>query len=102
VRRLAWTERDAAVEEESNTFGRGRHVRALDHRAAAVLHERRGVATVELVLRRAGQRSVAGQLPDVATRQEPRASSAPLCILVDASALDVLHLLEQREIDAAR
>src|SRR5574337_510710 len=98
---LARAERDARFLEHADPARRGRHVRAFRHRDAAVGDQppRRGF--VELVLRRARQRDLARNVPDVAAFDVLRVAVGR-CVVADAPALDLLQLLDQLEVQALR
>ncbi|KAF1054307.1 MAG: hypothetical protein GAK43_00973 [Stenotrophomonas maltophilia] len=63
VRRLARGEQNAGLEEQVDRLQRRRHVGALGDADAAIAQQRTGILGVQLVLRRAWQRDIAGQVP---------------------------------------
>src|SRR5690606_2874837 len=100
VGRLARAERDAGLLEDPDALRGGRHVGALGDRLHAVADQGAGVGRGELVLRGAGQRHVARHLPDPAAGHVAGVGAAPLGVVGDPAALDLLDLLEQVEVDA--
>src|SRR5699024_6135647 len=65
----------------------------------AVLDESARRVDVELVLGGAGQGDVRRHVPDAAALHEARPGAAAVGVLVDATALDLLDLLQQLEVD---
>ena len=92
---------NAGIDEDAQSLGGGRHVRALGDGDAAVAHQLGGVLAGQFVLGRARHGDVAGQVPDVAALHVRRPGPA-VRVVADASPFDLLDLLEQVEVDAVR
>src|SRR5690606_16318421 len=100
VRGLAGTEAHAGHAEDLDGLRGARHVRALRDALEAVRGERARVLLVQLVLRGAGQGDVDGHIPHAAALHVADVAAAALGVLVDATALDLLDLTQQVEVDA--
>src|SRR5690606_6031351 len=99
VHGLAGGEPHAGLPEDADRLGGGGHVGALGDDLDAVLHQAPGVGAVELVLGGAGERDVAGHLPDRAALDEGGQGAASRRVFADPAAVAVLDLLEQVQVD---
>ena len=79
---------------------RGGHVRALAHYLAAVCGKQLGAGLVDLILRGAGQRDIAGDAPDAAAAFVILGGGHRLNILGDAGTAGQLDLLHHIQVDA--
>lgn len=98
VRRLPRAERDPGLQERPEALGCGGHVRTLRDGATPVAQQHPRITPGELVLRRARQRDVAGDLPDVAPWHERRVGT-PFGVVTDASAFHLLDLRQELQVD---
>ena len=95
---LARAEQDAGVLEDRDGFtGRG-HVGTLRHREQSVARQPGGGVAVELVLRGARQRDGRVEVPDGATVHVVD-GGAPGLVVLEPSALDLLDLAQQRDVN---
>jgi hypothetical protein len=98
---LARSEEDAILLEIERSISRRRHVRALDHIAAAILRQLDGIVEIELVLRGARHCDVALLAPRTLSLMVDSGRTC-LDILLDAAAADLLDIYEGIEVDAIR
>ena len=90
---------DARRLQSLDRLGGGGHVRALGDQLDAVLDEALHAGQGQLVLGRAGQGHVAGDVPDGAVGNE-HGTGALGRVVGDASTTHLLDVLEQRDVDA--
>ena len=100
VCRFRGTEGDARLLEGLDSFGGGRHVRALCDVFAAVLDEQLRALFIQLVLRSAGESDVALDGPYAVAALVILGALYSLGILLDALSLHFLYLLYDGEVDA--
>ena len=102
IGRLCRAEQHARFLEQLHRLRRGGHIGALGHGKAAVFDQRPRTGGVQLVLRRAGQRDLAGDLPDVPAAGTVDRARTLRDVFGNAAALDLLEPLHQRNVDARR
>src|SRR5699024_2389985 len=90
----------AVVQVDLDGLGGAGHVGALADDGAAVLDQGLGRGLVDLVLGGAGQRDVAGGLPDAAAIGHISSGGVGLGVLLDAAAADLLQVLDVGQVDA--
>jgi len=105
VRGLAGTVEDLLVEEDLDALGDRRHVRALGDHVDAVRDQVLSILLADLVLRRAREGAVGLVVPErvvIGSRVARRVNGVRvlLSVLLDAPALDVLELHDERELVA--
>ena len=96
---LARREKNARLLEQLHRLGGAGHVGAFGHGDHAVLDQHLGILAVQLVLGGAGQRDVAGHVPDGAAADILRAIPLQLDIFRDPAAPDLLDLLDKIQVD---
>ena len=100
VGRLGGGKQHAVALQVGHRLGGGGHVRALGHREAAVRHQRLGAFQRQLVLGGAGQRDVAGHVPDALAALHVLGGGHIVQIGLDAGALDFLDFLDDLVVNA--
>src|SRR5699024_11518899 len=90
----------AVVQVDLDGLGGAGNVGALADDGAAVLDQGLGRGLVDLVLGGAGQRDVAGGLPDAAAVGHISSGGVGLGVLLDAAAADLLQVLDVGQVDA--